>query len=133
KAPFNIPGMKVDVTVINKDGGVAQEPDAIEYIEPTSDPRIDEIIPSQGPAAGGNVVTIRGSGFGTSENAKVVVYFGGKLAEFKTDENGEPLVSHDSLEVIAPRGDPGVVKVIVSNIEIVEKNESEEGDEDDTE
>src|SRR5690606_7761634 len=81
--PLKVPG-KVYVTVVNRDGGVAQYGQQIEYVLPESEPVIDRITPAQGPAAGGNVVVIEGDGFATKTDVDVVVYFGGTQAEVQT-------------------------------------------------
>lgn len=106
--PLKVPG-KVYVTVVNRDGGVAQYGQQIEYVLPESEPVIDRITPAQGPAAGGNVVVIEGDGFATKTDVDVVVYFGGTQAEVQTK-------NYDRLEVKVPAGSPGPVHVTVSNI-----------------
>ncbi|MFA5535677.1 MAG: IPT/TIG domain-containing protein, partial [Bacillota bacterium] len=102
----------VDVTVLNRDGGIAQsldESQQIHYYSAKSEPIIDSITPKRGPAAGGTRVIIEGDGF-SSKGVKV--YFGGREATLAEDA---PL-RYDRLEVITPPGVPGsVVHVTVMN------------------
>lgn len=108
KAPAYPPGVEgtVDVTVLNRDGGVAQLEDAIQYVLPRSEPVIDSVTPDRGPAAGGTLVIIEGDGFSSKG---VTVYFGGNEAKVE-------YVRYDRIEVITPPGRPGeTVHVTVTN------------------
>lgn len=61
--PAHAPG-KVDVTLVNADGGQFTATGAFEYASGgTSQPQITTIVPSQGPATGDTPVTITGSDF----------------------------------------------------------------------
>ncbi|HHW06933.1 MAG TPA: hypothetical protein GXX34_05290 [Clostridia bacterium] len=96
----------VDVTVLNRDGGVAQKEGAVTYVLPKSEPIIDSIDPDHGPAAGGTLVVIEGDGFSSKG---VTVYFGGNEAIVQS-------IRYDRLEVITPPGQPGeTVHVTVTN------------------
>lgn len=102
--------MVVDVTVLNRDGGVAQsvgDKQRIHYILPKSEPFIDRITPTRGPAAGGTRVIIEGDGFSSKG---VTVHFGGREAEIVGS------IQYNRLEVITPPGELGkTVHVTVTN------------------
>lgn len=70
--PAHDPGA-VDVTVVNKDGGVAAAYRAFEYLVPGSEPVIKSVEPQAGSVLGGTAVTIRGEDFRNG----VKVFFGG--------------------------------------------------------
>ncbi|NLM48003.1 MAG: cell surface receptor IPT/TIG domain-containing protein [Epulopiscium sp.] len=59
--------LSVPVVVINPDGGSASKENAYTYVIPSSNPRIERILPTSGTAAGGAVVEIFGSDFRTFE------------------------------------------------------------------
>ncbi|NLW07797.1 MAG: hypothetical protein GX039_07500, partial [Clostridia bacterium] len=102
--PAHDPGL-VDVTVVNKDGGVATAYRAFEYRLPGSEPVITSIEPNVGNVNGGTEVTITGEDF----RAGVKVYFGGQEAS--------GVVRHDyrTITAITPPGTAGRVDVTVVN------------------
>ncbi|WP_129599241.1 IPT/TIG domain-containing protein [Anaerophilus nitritogenes] len=53
----------VVVSIVNPDGGTASRINGFTYIIPISDPKITGLILNKGSAAGGDTVTIEGSGF----------------------------------------------------------------------
>ncbi len=55
--------LTVPVVVVNPDGGSAHKEDGFTYVIPASNPRITQIIPQRGSAAGGDVVEIIGFDF----------------------------------------------------------------------
>lgn len=57
----------VPVVVINPDGGNDSKEDAYTYVIPSSNPKIERILPTSGTAAGGAVVEIFGSDFRSFE------------------------------------------------------------------
>lgn len=84
---------KVDVTVVNYDGGSATEEDGFTYMLPESNPIIYSVEPGFGSAAGGEMVTILGRDFRDEVSEETVrppdVYFGGiraKNVEMISDE-----------------------------------------------
>jgi hypothetical protein len=91
--PYELPDadfIKVPVTVLNHDGGVAvsydeSEEDGFIYRKPGSHPIIESIEPKTGSAAGKDRVVIRGSDFRRSPDHSAEglpkVYFGGVEAE----------------------------------------------------
>jgi hypothetical protein len=91
----------VDVTVIT-DGGAsaASAADQFTYLDPP--PAVSGVSPSDGPLAGGTLVTITGSDL---QNA-VEVDFGGVAAPFAVNADG-------SLIALSPGGDAGAVDVTV--------------------
>jgi hypothetical protein len=56
------PGAK-DVVITNPDGQSVTAPNAITFVLPPLQPRVDSVTPAYGPPAGGTLVTIRGAGF----------------------------------------------------------------------
>ncbi|WP_227767281.1 IPT/TIG domain-containing protein [Zhaonella formicivorans] len=104
KAPAHEKG-KVDVTVLNSDGGLDQWFAAIEYALPESEPKITGLDPVKGSVAGGTWVTITGDDFRVGS----WVYFGGKPAADVVLER------YDRLTALTPPGKAGKVDVTVTN------------------
>ena len=75
------------------------------YVTAIAAPAVTGLAPAQGPAAGGAVVTLAGSGFTTGST----VHFGAALA------TGVTVASSSQLTATAPAGSPGVVDVTVTN------------------
>lgn len=86
-----IPG-KVDVMVVNPDGGTINVIDAFTYVIPSSSPVIDTVQPNKGSSAGNLEVVITGSDFGIERDAdnKIVAWptvtFGGYSAVVIKDD-----------------------------------------------
>ncbi|WP_236913983.1 IPT/TIG domain-containing protein [Clostridium sp. Cult2] len=53
----------VPVVVLNPDGSTASKEDGFYYVVPSSNPRIQKIVPTSGTAAGGDIVEITGFDF----------------------------------------------------------------------
>ena len=53
----------VPVVILNPDGGSATKEDGFTYLVPTSHPKILDMVPAKGTAAGGDIVEISGSDF----------------------------------------------------------------------
>ncbi len=53
----------VPIVVVNPDGGTASEEKAFTYVIPSSAPKITRIVPTEGTAAGGEIVEITGTDF----------------------------------------------------------------------
>ncbi|MEI2716313.1 MAG: IPT/TIG domain-containing protein [Candidatus Nanopelagicales bacterium] len=94
----------VDVIVTNPDGTAATLPDGYQYLPPDP-PTIASVLPTSGPSAGGNQVTITGSGFTAATTAR----FGGSAATVSE-------WSATALTVTAPAGSPGAVNVSVTDV-----------------
>lgn len=103
-SPAHEPGV-VNITVVNKDGGVATAYDAFEYRLPGSEPIIKSIVPNVGSVMGGTQVTLTGEDF----RQGVKVYFGGSEAL-----NVER-VDYQTITAQTPPGKPGAVDVTVIN------------------
>lgn len=100
-------GASVDVAVSNLNGG-ATLPTAFTYLAPA--PTLASVSPANGPAAGGGIVTLRGTGFLANEAGTTAVTIGGLPAGNLT------VFSDDELICSAPAGSPGTsVAVQVSN------------------
>ncbi len=95
----------VDVTVTNPDARSASLRAAFTYVAPAAAPVIDAVEPVSGPAGGGTVVTLTGSGF--QDGATVT--FGGTGAAVVQ------WLSSTTLEVTTPAHDAGPVDLVVTN------------------
>ncbi len=91
----------VGFTVTNSDSQSASKDNAYTYM--SSGPAVTQILPATGPMAGGNTITILGSGFLNS-----LVSFGGTSA-------GVLSRTADMLTVRVPSRGAGVVDVLVTN------------------
>lgn len=104
----------VPVVVLNSNGGSFGLENGFAYVIPSSEPRISQIIPGQGSAAGGNIVEILGKEFLFARNAAgelidaPMVYFGDSRAQVIDCQEGY-------LRVISPPGRAGNVQVYVLN------------------
>ena len=92
----------VSVSITDPDGGAATRASAYAYVSP---PTITSVSPSSGTSAGGQQVTIDGSGFETG----ATVEFGPSQA---TDVQ---FVSSSQLTVVTPAGPAGAVDVTETN------------------
>jgi len=105
-APAGTPGSLVDVELTNANG-VSLQLAAWRY---HALPTVTAVAPVRGPAAGGSLVTVTGSGFLTDEAGVNSVLIGGKFAS-KVN-----LVSDTTLTFLTPDGHPNaVVDVRVTN------------------
>lgn len=95
----------VDVTVVNKDGGVATLYRAFTYLVPGSEPVIKGLDPKAGSVLGGTRVTITGEDF--REGLKV--YFGG------TEASEVTRVDYKTVTAVTPAHPAGTVDVTVVN------------------
>jgi hypothetical protein len=94
----------VDVTVSTVGGTSATSTaDQFTYADPV--PTVTGVSPSTGSAAGGDAVTITGSGFTSAYD----VSFGGVSASFTVNSDG-------SITAVTPAGNPGTVDVTVSTV-----------------
>ena len=99
--PAGVPG-SVSVIVTNPDGKVGWLPDGYRYLAP---PRVDGVMPAEGPSAGGTSIMVTGSGFVPG----IQLRLGGIMAE------ALELVSAQELRAVTPAGAPGPVEVSVIN------------------
>lgn len=107
RTPPNTPGLK-DVVVYNAYGSYTLKGAFLYYVEqstPTIDP--DGIIPNFGSAAGGDVITIKGSNFMSGPNFKVLI--GGNPA------TNVVVKSPNEISARTPAGQPGWRDVMVIN------------------
>ncbi len=110
----NTNGISVPVVVLNSNGGSFALEDGFKYVIPSSEPRISQIIPAQGSAAGGNIVEILGKEFLFKRNElgqlieTPIVYFGDNQAQILDCQEGY-------IRVISPAGKAGNVAVYVLN------------------
>ncbi|TYP57472.1 IPT/TIG domain-containing protein [Thermosediminibacter litoriperuensis] len=102
--PPGTPG-KVDVRVINPDGGLAVLSKGYEYLSITGQIALDFINPTEGAVSGGTPFTIKGSGFVNP----VTVYFGGEEAK------GATAVDSNTITGRTPANTPGKKDVVVLN------------------
>ncbi len=100
RMPAHVPAV-VGLTVTNPDSQSVEKPNAYTYVE--GGPAVTQILPDSGPLAGGNTVTILGSGF-----VNAVVSFDGV---------GAAVLSRtaEMLTVRVPARPAGTVDVVVSN------------------
>ena len=90
----NTNGISVPVVVLNSNGGSFALEDGFKYVIPSSEPRISQIIPAQGSAAGGNIVEILGKEFLFKRNElgqlieAPIVYFGDNQAQILDCQEG---------------------------------------------
>ena len=96
--PAHAPGA-VNIRVVTNHGTASGA--KFTYLAP---PAVAEVDPASGPAAGGNVVTVRGSGFDPTTS----VQFG------TTPAPHVEVLSQTKLAVTVPAHGPGVVDIIVS-------------------
>jgi hypothetical protein len=103
-SPPNPPGT-VGISVINPDhtGNSAGAASVFRYDIPV--PKLSNISPSSGPAAGGTVVTITGSGFTGAKS----VTFGGKTVTDLT------VIDDSHLRVISPASSPGSFPISITS------------------
>ena len=108
-----------DVTVINPDAAVAVLKDGFEYCrEPHKYPRIDTIIPSEGPTEGGTRLHISGRNFyDGGEEGRVRVFIGYEEARAGLEViKGEGDADYGSgISVLTPPGEEGTRDVFVFN------------------
>ncbi len=99
------PGL-VDVVISNPDGQFAVLEAGFEYLpEPEPAPVIASIDPSEGPAAGGTLVTISGENF-----------VSGAMVRFGEQQCLDTVVAHSStITCKTPPGAPGTVAISVEN------------------
>src|SRR5262245_6474624 len=100
-----------EAVLTTPEGGANSRPQRTAVAQPAGTaaaalPAITKAEPAQGPVAGGNEVTITGTGF---TPAGVTVTFGGNNAEVT------PPVTATSVKVKAPKGNSGEVDVVVTN------------------
>ncbi len=95
----------VDVTVVNKDGGVATAYRAFTYLVPGSEPVVKSIDPRAGSVLGGTTVTISGEDF----REGIKVYFGG------TEAGDVVRVDYETVTAFTPPHAAGTVDVTVVN------------------
>ena len=100
RVPAHAPGV-VGFTVTNPDSQSASKASAYTYVN--GGPAVTHVLPAAGPMAGGNTITILGSGFVNS-----LVSFGGVNA-------GVLSRTADMLTVRVPTRGAGVVDVLVTN------------------
>jgi len=93
----------VDVSVVNPDGQTATMEDGYVYF--VAPPFIAGVVPDHGLTAGGNAVTITGSGF----EAGLKVLWGDELLQ------GVSVTPPDEIELVAPAGEAGPISVTVIN------------------
>lgn len=96
---------KVDVVIVNPDGGQCYLPEAFTYRQPESQPLIEKIEPATGPTKGGTEVTIKGSGF--KEGVKV--FFDAEEITTVMRDNST------AIRIVTPKHAPGAVDVTVRN------------------
>ncbi|MCH2104438.1 MAG: ScyD/ScyE family protein [Planctomycetes bacterium] len=108
-APAGLDNTMVSIAVSNP-RGTAVLTDAFSYLDPSDDPVIDALDPSEGPAEGGELVTITGSLFTETVAGETSVTFGGVAA-------ADVVVVDDvTITCTAPAGEAGDVAVVsVSN------------------
>ncbi|NLG87075.1 MAG: hypothetical protein GX489_07635, partial [Firmicutes bacterium] len=103
------------VVVMNPNGATARLKDGFTYVaEPKSEPKITQVVPGSGRAAGGTPVVVYGQGFieqTLADGSKELpaLFFGSRLAA-KTI-----FVSGEQLSAITPPGPVGPVNVTVIN------------------
>lgn len=102
--PPHPPG-KVDLIVVNDDGGNAHLPQGVEYLAPQSEPVVFSLEPDRGPVDGGTPVVIHGKDF----REGIKVFFNGIPAP------AVELLSYKELRVITPPGREGPADVTVMN------------------
>ncbi|MDN5331326.1 MAG: large repetitive protein [Tepidanaerobacteraceae bacterium] len=100
--PAGTPG-KVDVRVVNPDGGLALLKTGYEYLNVTGTIELEFINPTEGAISGGTPFTIKGRGFVNP----VTVYFGGEEAE------GVVAVDSNTITGRTPPNTPGKKDVVV--------------------
>jgi len=106
ESPAGTPLSSVDVTLSNANGA-STLPGAFTY--DALPPTLAAITPDQGFAAGGELVTLTGSGFSNFNPGINIVSFGGALATAVT------VLSDTQLTCITPAGLAGLVDVVLSN------------------
>jgi hypothetical protein len=97
-----VPGGRADA---GEEGGVAVDDAGVPIIGGRAGLTVTGVVPSSGPFAGGNQVTVRGSGF--TDDA--LVFFGGRMAQPADTIR----IDKSTLSVIVPAGEVGVVDVAV--------------------
>jgi hypothetical protein len=92
----------VDITVVNSAGTSAITP-ADRFTYYSSSPAVTGVSPNEGPAVGGNTVTITGTGL----SGATAVKFG---------SNASVITSNTATQIVvtAPDGDPGVLDITVT-------------------
>jgi len=103
--PPNTPGLK-DVVAYNAYGSYTLK-NAFQYYIEQSTPTITEISPNVGSAAGGDKITVRGTGFMSGSNFKLLI--GGNAA------TNVIVKSPTELTAVTPAGTPGYKDVTVIN------------------
>jgi peptidoglycan/xylan/chitin deacetylase (PgdA/CDA1 family) len=95
----------VDVTVTNPDGQSVTLAGAFTYIAPTNPaPTLTSVSPKSGPAAGGTLVTLTGTGF-----------VAGTVVRFDTTIAAIDGITATTITVVAPAHRPGKATVTVQN------------------
>lgn len=103
--PPNTPGLK-DVVAYNAYGSYTLKSAFLYYVE-QSTPTITEISPNIGSAAGGDKITVKGSGFMSGSNFKLLIG--------ENPANNVIIKSPTELTAITPPGIPGYKDVTVIN------------------
>ncbi|MDK2820346.1 MAG: large repetitive protein [Clostridia bacterium] len=107
--PAHEPGF-VDITLVNKDSGIAAFYRAFEYRVPASQPEIESIEPDIGSIMGGTPVVIKGDDFRKGEDGSVPkVYFDG------TEATDVQYIDYKTLTCVTPPGEAGKADVTVAN------------------
>ncbi|MGB9812604.1 MAG: IPT/TIG domain-containing protein [Thermovenabulum sp.] len=96
---------KVDVRVLNPDGGLALLSKGYEYLNISGEITLEFINPSEGAVSGGTPFVIKGKGFVNP----VSVYFGGELAK------NASAVDPNTIKGYTPPNTPGKKDVVVLN------------------
>lgn len=116
---------KVDIRVTTANGVSPLTFDRYRDLFRYANPIVEEIEPSQGPRAGGNAVTILGSGFAPGDGL-TRFFFGKTLASSVVCESTRVCT------LVAPKGKPGIVDVVaavgLAKSETGEPEESGEGE-----
>lgn len=103
-SPASLP-RTVMVTITYSDGGTSGSQSAAEYTYRVSKPHITAMTPNAGPAAGGTVVTITGSGF---EYISAVAFGNVPAVDFT-------VISNTEIHATSPAQPAGQVDVTVHN------------------
>lgn len=117
--PEDAVGRLCKVVVLNEDGGSAASdtlnpPIYILFTKGETSPAIEKVSPSMGSSDGGTKVKIEGRDFReTMEgySGRISVYFG----ETRVPDGDVTVVDYKTINVVAPAGAPGKIKVRVEN------------------
>jgi hypothetical protein len=103
--PAGAPGSSVSVTVSNANGSATLN-NGFTY-NPL--PTLTSVMPGSGPASGGTMVSLTGTGFQANGAGTNTVTFGGQPA------TNVVVVNNTTIMATTPAGGPGAVNVVVSN------------------